>query len=676
MPLMPRQNWRVPTSTITRHTPSPSPTSTYSIPASCSPLTLYSGYEISIAPDSTITLTNSAVATPECFTSTYSATTSAVAVPELNSNGSDEELSSSDLRDPFYASTIPMAYSISATTTLAYVLLFLLFLPNPPNSRPWLQKVATLTVVICLTIAFAETTTVLKEEYKLVGSSLYSLTNEAREVRRRVVGGTVIRVGRIISDLFLWLAQVQTLIRLFPREREKVIIKWAGFGLILLDTVFSILQSFVSPGANADSFLDAIPALSYLFQIALSLLYASCVIYYSFAKRKYSYFYPHSLFKPSTPGSKQYGGRSIVLVATLSIASVLTPIVFFLLDIAQKDIAGWGDYIRWVGAASASAVVWEWVDRIEGLEREECKGGVLGREVFDEDEEEDGFQGDGATRRRSSRRRRGQDGDQDCQGALGTGVPLSRATTVASASTAYAVNMRRVETADTFLRRFPTSISSGGVSGFNGGRGGATPVTTRSASTVSVQRGDTLAIEEMLRVSPRPMSITFDDAQSEKGAEWDDDASNSNSAPLPLPSNAISVPSSTPATPPPIPPPPSSDPSSIWPWRKRRRRDHEHNAGTGATPSTATITTTTTTTTSSPRQRDRVQPAVPRVSLPVTIIPAPPRGAQGSWGAVERARALAEAEQAERTRIAASVELPPSRSTFRTNGGAGRGGDQ
>ncbi|KAL0639980.1 pH-response regulator protein palH/rim21 [Maublancomyces gigas] len=589
-----------------------------------------------------------------------------------------------------------MAYSISATTTLAYVLLFLLFLPNPPNSRPWLQKVATLTVVICLTIAFAETTTVLKEEYKLVGSSLYSLTNEAREVRRRVVGGTVIRVGRIISDLFLWLAQVQTLIRLFPREREKVIIKWAGFGLILLDTVFSILQSFVSPGANADSFLDAIPALSYLFQIALSLLYASCVIYYSFAKRKYSYFYPHSLFKPSTPGSKQYGGRSIVLVATLSIASVLTPIVFFLLDIAQKDIAGWGDYIRWVGAASASAVVWEWVDRIEGLEREECKGGVLGREVFDEDEEEDGFQGDGATRRRSGRRRRGHDGGggQDCQGALGSGVPLSRATTVASASTAYAVNMRRVETVDTFLGRFPTSISSGGVSGgvsgggggggvsgvsgvsgLNGGRGGATPVTTRSASTVNVQRGDTLAIEETLRESPRPMSITVDDTQSEKNLEWDDDASNSNSAPLPLPSNATNNIEVTPPTPPPIPPPPSSDPSSIWVWRKRRRRDHEHRAGT-PTPSTATITTTTTTTTPSPRQRDRVQPAVPRVSLPVTIIPAPPRGAQGSWGAVERARALAEAEQAERTRIAASVELPPSRSTFRTNGGAGRGGDQ
>lgn len=577
---MPRQNWRAPTTT----SPQPTPT-TVPVPASCSPFTLHAGYTISLSPESTLTLSAPAIATPECFTHTFSTTlSSATTMPELDSSGSDEKFKSSDLRDPFYASTIPMAYSISATTTLAYVLLFLLFLPNPPNSRPWLQKVATLTVVVCLTIAFAETTTVLEEQYHLAGSSLYSLTNEAREVRRRVVAGTFIKIGRIVSDLFLWLAQVQTLIRLFPREREKVIIKWAGFCLILLDTIFSILQTFVSPLTNdPESFLDAIPALSYLFQIALSLLYASCVIYYSFAKRKYSYFYPHSFFTPSPPASKQYGGRSIVLVATLSIASVLTPIVFFVLDIAQKDLAGWGDYIRWVGAASASAVVWEWVDRIEGLEREESKCGVLGREVFDEDEDEDGFVGNnggGSTHRRDDR---------------AGGLPLSRATTVTSAtgSTSYAVNVRRVDT-ETFA-------------GLRGTRSA-----TRSAS----------AIEEG-RVEPDEGSQTT--VQSEK--EWDAASRSTTTLPPPVPA-------------------PSQPPATAWSWRKRRRRETVPLTGVEA-------------------------------PLPVTIIPAPPRGAQGSWGAVERARAMAEAEVVER---AARVELPPSRSTFRAGGssvgrdGSGRDG--
>jgi hypothetical protein len=42
--------------------------------------------------------------------------------------------------------------------------------------------------------------------------------------------------------------------------------------------------------------------------------------------------------------------------------------------------------VRWVGAAAASVVVWEWVERIEALEREEKRDGILGREVFDGDD--------------------------------------------------------------------------------------------------------------------------------------------------------------------------------------------------------------------------------------------------------------------------------------------------
>jgi len=268
-----------------------------------------------------------------------------------------------------------MAYSIAMTITLSYVLLFLLFLSTP---RPWLQKVATLTVVICLTLALAETTRILALEYSLMGETWTADTESgtAKQIRERVVAGTEMRVGRIISDTFLWLAQVQTLIRLFPRHREKIIIKWAGFALIVLDTIFSILVHFLSPTTimSPESFLDAIPALSYLFQIALSLLYAACVVYYSLSSRIRRFAYYH----PKAPSN--------ILIAIISLVAVLIPMVFFCLDIGQKDLAAWGDYVRWVGAAAASVVVWEWVDRIERLEREERREGVLGREIFDGDD--------------------------------------------------------------------------------------------------------------------------------------------------------------------------------------------------------------------------------------------------------------------------------------------------
>ena len=233
---MGRANWRIPA------------TSTFSIPASCQPYTLPTGLILPL-PTTTTTLTAPLTVTPACFL------TLSIPTP---TEPSDTIVFTSELRDPFYASSIPMAYSISATTVVAYILLLLLFLPSPPARRPWLQKLATLSVCVCLTLAFTATTDVLRNEYDRVGSSLYTLSNESRLVREHVIAGLPLRVGRVISDFFLWLAQVQTLIRLFPRAREKTLIKYAGFFMILLDTLFSILQAFVSPLASEDSPLDAI----------------------------------------------------------------------------------------------------------------------------------------------------------------------------------------------------------------------------------------------------------------------------------------------------------------------------------------------------------------------------------------------------------------------------------
>ncbi|KAG0648743.1 pH-response regulator palH RIM21 [Hyphodiscus hymeniophilus] len=234
------------------------------------------------------------------------------------------------------------------------------------GGRPWLQKVAALTVAISLTIATADTFKIAEKQY----NQGYM---DAMKLQEAVADGTELKVIRLISDTFLWLAQAQTLIRLFPGQREKIIIKWTAFALITLETLFSTLNNFVYDGeTRPHSFVDAIPALSYLFQLALSLLYCAWVIYYSIMKKRFAFYHPQM--------------RNICLVALLSLVSVIVPVVFFVLDISSPNLATWGDYVRWVGAAAASVAVWEWVERIEALERNDKKDGVLGREVFDGDE--------------------------------------------------------------------------------------------------------------------------------------------------------------------------------------------------------------------------------------------------------------------------------------------------
>lgn len=373
-----RQIWAIPTST------------TSAFPRDCTPFRLPSGGLVDIGDNSVITLSQNAVFQPPC---------SGLPTPQpLDVDELGTATAVIDVRDPFYASTSPQIYAIASATIVSYMLVIILFITPRTffvsgaaggggflgqngmisgasrgssvigiGSRPWLQKVAALTVAISLTIATADTFKVAQKQYEAGYQDAAALADV-------VVEGMEIRVVRVISDTCLWLAQVQTLIRLFTRHKEKVIIKWIGFGLIVLDTIFSILNYFVVDNGKTRPrrFVDAIPALNYLFALALSLLYAAWVIYYSLSKRRYA-FYHHKM-------------RNIFLIAMLALAAIHIPVVFFVLDIAQPNVAGWGNYVRWVGAAAASVVVWEWVERIEALERDEKKDGILGREIFAGDE--------------------------------------------------------------------------------------------------------------------------------------------------------------------------------------------------------------------------------------------------------------------------------------------------
>jgi hypothetical protein len=343
------------------------------------------------------------------------------------------------MRDPFHASITPQAYATGAATVIAWMLVIMLiitprtfFVGNASGrsglmgrrgmisgatgggsiigvgSRPWLQKAAALTVAISLTLATADTFKIAQRQYE-------DGFIDAMELRDQVVAGMEIKVSRVVSDIFLWLAQVQTLIRLFPRHKEKVIIKWVGFALILLDILFSCLNSF-GPYENSRRpahFDTAIPALSYLFQLSLSMLYAAWVMYYAITKRRYAFY--HSMM------------WNMSVISLLSTIAILTPVVFFITDIANYTIAGWGDYFRWVGAAAASVIVWEWVERIEALEREERKDGILGREIYDGDDMLDHNPSDHSwpskRKDQSSEKKKQQDsrggGDAGASGGLG-----------------------------------------------------------------------------------------------------------------------------------------------------------------------------------------------------------------------------------------------------------------
>ena len=376
--LLRRQIWANPTSTSS------------DLPHTCQPYTLPSGGQLNIGQGTIITLTQDAGFQPACTGTTVSA--------PIDPVQSGIDLSILNGQDPFYSSTNPQIYAIAAVTIVSYMLVIILFITPRTffvggagggigflgsrgmisgaygsnavigiGSRPWLQKLAALTVAISLTIVTADTFEFAEQQYN-------AGYQDATELTMRVINGMEVRVARTISETCLWLAQAQTLIRLFPRHKEKLLIKWCAFALIIMELIFTTLNQFIVDIARdrSQSFNDAIPAMNYLFALALNLCYGTFVIYFALQKRRFAFSHPQM--------------RNMPLVALLSLTAVLIPVVFFVLDLSKPDISGWGSYVRWVGAAAASVVVWEWVERIEALEREEKKDGILGREIFDGDE--------------------------------------------------------------------------------------------------------------------------------------------------------------------------------------------------------------------------------------------------------------------------------------------------
>jgi hypothetical protein len=321
-------------------------------------------------------------------------------IPDCSSNALNDEIpdalidSSKPFQEPFYGSVIPIAYTISATTLVAWLLFILLLIAQ--KKRPWFQTFMTLFVATSLTVFLAKTTRVLENQYDMG-------YHDAEELRHSIFGSMAFRVLEVLSVLIVWMAHLQVLLRMFKRSKERLIIKWAGVILAVIDCTFWCLTNFLVP-YHTDNYLirDIIPVLAYLFQITIQVVYAGAVLIYSIRKRKFAYH------------------RKSLITAFISIAAVLMPLIFFILDLAEYWITGWSEFIRWVSDAAASVVVWEWIDLIEKLEREEQKNGVLGRQIYEENDID--LRGKSKMSTTNIDTGNGSDGDAPGEGGVSSGM--------------------------------------------------------------------------------------------------------------------------------------------------------------------------------------------------------------------------------------------------------------
>ncbi|SCV05146.1 LANO_0H01068g1_1 [Lachancea nothofagi CBS 11611] len=174
------------------------------------------------------------------------------------------------------------------------------------------------------------------------------------------------------------LCQVQIIMRLFSRVREKRIVFLVGVVLSIVSQVLWAIPTFTQAISenHQDLFYDAsgltlLSPFVYLLRIALSASYASIICFHIFTKRQLC-----------------LQNQRMALLTVITILMVLLQPGFFVADVANIWVDDLSEIFNTTCYVGSAVIVWEWVDHLLILERKVQAQSVLGRPVYEDDQQD------------------------------------------------------------------------------------------------------------------------------------------------------------------------------------------------------------------------------------------------------------------------------------------------
>ncbi|CCF56267.1 hypothetical protein KAFR_0A08330 [Kazachstania africana CBS 2517] len=172
-----------------------------------------------------------------------------------------------------------------------------------------------------------------------------------------------------LSTVLFQLCQVFIVARTFERNQEKRVIFFVGTFLALLANIFWLIPHYYSV-THTNSTLELLPPFAYLFRICIASSYACFIIGQVLNKHKLSF----SSFQLS-------------FLTILALLVVLLLPGFFIADVANAWISELDEVFAATCYISSSFVVWEWLDRLTILERKEQAQSILGRPIYEDEQQ-------------------------------------------------------------------------------------------------------------------------------------------------------------------------------------------------------------------------------------------------------------------------------------------------
>ncbi|CCE85863.1 Piso0_005499 [Millerozyma farinosa CBS 7064] len=269
------------------------------------------------------------------------------------------EFTRMDSSGSFSYSVVTIAYSISISAVVTWMLNLFVFMNYSLKPSP-LMRVSTTLSSVYLLVVMVQSIIELHNEQKhgfLHGQILLDV------LRTKLA----LNIIDLIVVFLLQINQVQVIMRIFSRQQDKRLTFLIGVLASITSQVLMAISTF-HPFPSGNEATDILPAFTYLVRIAMSTCYAALFSIYHLKKINHI-----------------IANKSIWLITFLTLILTYSPVALFITDVANTFVFDLSEVFSVVTYDICIVIPWVWCNKFNSIMKAREKEGILGRRFYEDE---------------------------------------------------------------------------------------------------------------------------------------------------------------------------------------------------------------------------------------------------------------------------------------------------
>ncbi|KAK6205474.1 PalH/RIM21-domain-containing protein [Scheffersomyces amazonensis] len=264
----------------------------------------------------------------------------------------------------------------NARGSFAYSVVSIIYALSVSGVITWFLTIFVLTNYTIRPSIILQASTLLSSVYILVVviKSIIILHDQQRDgylhgakLLDNINANSAVNILDLIVVLLLQINQVQVIMRIFSRQRDKRLTFLVGLvASITSQVIWAVTKFHTFPDNNEAG--DILPAFIYLVRIAMGLCYAAIISGFQISKIHYI-----------------IANKSIWLISLLTFILIYSPVAFFIADVSNAFVYELSEIFSVVTYVICVVIPWEWCNKFNVIMKLKEKEGVLGRRFYEDE---------------------------------------------------------------------------------------------------------------------------------------------------------------------------------------------------------------------------------------------------------------------------------------------------